>query len=205
MTEILDGRQCRELVAAVQAGDRGAEERLVQSFGRGVALLLHRHTGSGPEAEDLYQETFRVAIEKIRGGDLREPEKVPAFLSSLARNLATEHYRKAQRRKTDPAGDDLPELVSTAPSQLDLIEDRESAALVRQVLRELRNDRDREILVRYYLADHDRETVANDLGLTSLQLNRVLHRARQRYKACFLARVGPSWVLLVLLATGRED
>jgi hypothetical protein len=54
----------------------------------------------------------------------------------------------------------------------------------------LGNERDREILLRFYIAEEDKDRIAADHGLTSLQLNRVLHRARQRYKELFLERTG---------------
>ncbi len=178
----------------------------MELFSRAVRLLLDRHTNGRPEAEDLYQETFRIALEKIRAGELREPAKLPGFLSRLARNLMLGHYRQAARHKTEAAGDDLPDLPSEDSGQLDLLVDRENATLVRRVLGELRNDRDREVLSRFYLADEDRERIARAFDLTGLQFNRVLHRARERYRALYLergdagpGRAGPLAVLALLL------
>src|SRR6185295_10781050 len=91
------------LLAAIRAGDPRAEERLFTRFGRPVALLLDRHTRGRDEQEDLFQDTFRLLLEKLRRGEVREPEKLPGYVAHLAKNLATEHYRKAARRKTDPA------------------------------------------------------------------------------------------------------
>ena len=190
MAEFVDERRCHELVAAVRAGDRQAETSLVEIFGRAVALLLDRHTSGRPEAEDLYQDTFRLALGKIRTGELRESAKLPAFLARLARNLAIGHYRQGARRKTETAGDDLPDLPSDGGTQLDLLVDRENVALVRRVFAELRNDRDREILSRFYLAEEDKQRIAEDLGLTSLQFNRVLHRARERFRELYLEHGG---------------
>ncbi|HSS75550.1 MAG TPA: hypothetical protein VLV54_02295, partial [Thermoanaerobaculia bacterium] len=48
----------------------------------------------------------------------------------------------------------------------------------------------REILLRFYIAEEDKDRIAADHGLSSLQFNRVLHRARQRYKELFLERTG---------------
>ncbi len=172
----------------IAAGDPGAEERLVRTFGRPVALLLDRHTNGRPEAEDLFQDTFRIALEKLRRGELREPEKLPGFLAQLARNLAIEHYRKAARRRTETAGDTLAEVAAAAPGQLGDILEREHRALVRQVIAELGTERDRQVLLRFYIAEEDRERIAGDLGLSGLQFNRVLHRARQRYRELLAAR-----------------
>ncbi len=43
-------------------------------------------------------------------------------------------------------------------------------------------DRDRQILYRFYIAEEDKERICADLDLSSLHFNRVLFRARQRFK-----------------------
>jgi RNA polymerase sigma-70 factor (ECF subfamily) len=179
-----------ELVARIQAGDRRAEERLLELYGRGVAIILDRHTNGRPEAEDLFQDTFRVGLEKLRRGELREPAKLPGFLAQLARNLAIEHYRKLARRKTDADSDATLAAVAPGESPLGGLLARENAAVVRQVLHQLGNERDRQILLRFYIAEEDKDRISADYGLSSLQFNRVLHRARQRYKELLLARLG---------------
>ncbi len=67
---------------------------------------------------------------------------------------------------------------------------RERADLVRQVIQELGTPRDRDILLRFYIAEEDKERISADFGLTSLQFNRVLHRARERYREIYLERAG---------------
>lgn len=177
-------------MARVQAGDARAEHRLVELYGRSVAVLLDRHTNGRPEAEDLFQETFRLVIEKLRRGELREPAKLPGFLAAIARSLAIEHYRKTARRKTEPDSDGLDAVAASTPGPLGSLLAHENAALVRRVIAELDNARDRQILLRFYIAEEDKERISADFGLTSLQFNRVLHRARQRYKELFLERAG---------------
>ena len=191
-----------ELVRRVEGGDRSAEAELVRRHGRGVSLLLGRHTRTAAEAEDLYQDTFRLAIEKLRAGELRDPSRLPAFLARMARNLAIEHYRKAGRRKTDTASDTVeragesgsapafPMAAPSFPGPLGEILEREEAALVRRVIGELSTERDREVLYRFYIAEDDREEIARDLDLSGLQLNRVLHRARERYRKLYEERAG---------------
>lgn len=184
-------------MARIQAGDRRAEERVIELYGRSVAVLLDRHTNGRPEAQDLFQDTFRLVLEKLRRGELREPAKLPGFLAQIARSLAIEHYRKATRRKTDTDSDAIQEAVAPSASPLSGLLESENAALVRRVIRELGNERDREILLRFYIAEEDKDRIAADHGLTSLQFNRVLHRARQRYKELFLERTGGQRAALV--------
>jgi RNA polymerase sigma-70 factor (ECF subfamily) len=185
-----DSDRPEALAARIQAGDQRAEERVIQLYGRGVAIILDRHTNGRPEAEDLFQDTFRLALEKLRRGELREPAALPGFVAQIARSLAIEHYRKAARRKTEPDSDALGEVVAAETSPLGRLLERENAFLVRRVIQELANERDREVLLRFYIAEEDKDRIAADHGMTSLQFNRVLHRARQRYKELFLERAG---------------
>ncbi|MDY7094521.1 MAG: sigma-70 family RNA polymerase sigma factor [Acidobacteriota bacterium] len=179
-----------KLVQRIQTGDPAAEALLVERFSRPVQLLLARHTRRRADADDLFQETFRLALEKLRAGELRQPEKLPGFLASLARNLAIEIYRKAGRRKTDTGKDTEMASLGQGAGQLGEVLDDEKALLVRRVMAGLRNDRDRQLLYRFYLAEEDKETIAADYDLDSLQFNRVLHRARQRYKEALLEHLG---------------
>lgn len=154
-----------------------------------MAIILDRHTNGRPEAEDLFQDTFRVGLEKLRRGELNEPAKLPGFLAQIARNLAIEHYRKATRRKTDPDSEAIVHFAAPGSGPLAELLERENAGLVRRVLEELANERDRQVLLRFYIAEEDKDRISADYGLTSLQFNRVLHRARQRYKDLLLARL----------------
>lgn len=177
-------------MARIRAGEADAERRLVETFSRPVALLLDRHTNGRPEAEDLFQETFRLTLEKLRRGELREPEKLPGFLAGIARSLAIEHYRKTARRKTEPDSDNLEAFAAPTPGPIGALLAAENASLVRRVIGELHNERDRQILYRFYIAEEDKERISADYGLSSLQFNRVLHRARERYRELFVERAG---------------
>lgn len=165
-----------------------------------MAILLDRHTNGRPEAEDLFQDTFRLVIEKLRRGELREPAKLPGFLAQIARSLAIEHYRKTQRRKTEPDSDAITDVAASGSGPLSELLNREDAGIVRRVIQELGTERDRDILLRFYIAEEDKERISADFGLSSLQFNRVLHRARERYRDLYLERVGrrPAALLFAL-------
>jgi RNA polymerase sigma-70 factor (ECF subfamily) len=69
---------------------------------------------------------------------------------------------------------------------------RERAEIVRAVLNELPLDRDLEILFRYYLAEEDKHQICADLSLSPLHFNRVLFRARERFRQLLRSRMSPS-------------
>ncbi len=177
-----------DLALRIRDGDPKAEEALIERFGRGVSVIIRRVLRNRTEAEDLCQETFRIALEKIRQGSLREPAKLPGFMSGLARNLALDWLRRQTRRKTEGVEDIEQETGRSNPNQLNLLLNQEMADTVRQVIRELATERDRQLLFRYYISEEDKSAICLDLGLSSLHFNRVLHRARQRYKKLYERR-----------------
>jgi RNA polymerase sigma-70 factor (ECF subfamily) len=173
-----------QLVRRIRAGDRRAEDELVRRYQRGVGAVLRRAGADAATADDLSQETFATSLRKIRAGEVREPERLAGFLCSLARNLAIEHYRKAGSRRT--AGLSDTDFASPEPSPLDDLLRTERAAVVRKVLAELPSERDRQVLFRFYLAEEDKDGICRDLGLSSLHFNRVVFRARERYREMYL-------------------
>ena len=172
-----------ELVRRIRAGDADAESELVARYRRGVTILLRRASRDPSVVDDLYQQTFQIALEKIRRGDLREPERLSGFLCSLARNLVIEHFRRPANRFPGPVEGALP--ADPAPGPLESLLRLERASIVRRVLAELPSERDREILFRFYIAEDEKESICRDLGLTSLHFNRVLFRARERYRQLY--------------------
>jgi RNA polymerase sigma-70 factor (ECF subfamily) len=174
-----------ELVARIRNGERAAEEELVSRYSRGVALILRRNASVPAAAEDLYQEVFLRAVEKIRGGEIRDPKRLSGFICGLARNLAIDYLR---RNATTESLDDSTLATLTcdrAPGPLERVLNIEDARCVRQVLAALRSERDRQVLYRFYIGEEEKELICTDLKLTSLQFNRVLHRARDRFRELF--------------------
>ena len=178
----------RQLVDRIRRTDRDAERILVEGYGRAVAMILRRASSQAEVVQDLYQETFRLVLEKLRRGDIREPEKLAAFIAGIARNVSSDHRRREIRRKTDAASDFLAHVPDTAPGQLGRLLRSERAALVRETLAELPTERDRQLISSFYLAEQDKESICAELGLSSRHFDRVLFRARQRYKREYVRR-----------------
>jgi RNA polymerase sigma-70 factor (ECF subfamily) len=178
------------LVARILGGEPAAEEELVLRYGRGVTLILKRHCEDPSAAEDLYQETFRLALEKIRRGAVESPERLSGFVAGLARNLAIDHFRRLRRREgSRPVSEHDGPAAAEPPAALEGLLARERADLARRVLADLPARRDREILWRFYVAEDDKQAICADLGLSALHFNRVLYRARERYRE-LLERAG---------------
>ena len=177
-----DPGNAADLVGRIRAGDHEAETELVERLGRGVLMILRRSTRNAAVSDDLYQDTFRIVLEKVRQGDVRDAEKLPAFIASVARNLVIEYFRRTARHENLNETAEAERPPHSTPNQLEAVLQKEKAAIVRQVIDELPTDRDRQLLFRFYVVEDDKEQICADLGLTSLHFNRVLHRARERYR-----------------------
>jgi len=175
-----------DLVSRIMAGDQQAEAELVERYNRGVRIIIRREVGDAAIADDLYQETFCLVLEKIRRGEVREPEKLSGFVCSLARNLVIGHFRRAARREAFTGTEETSSLPHPAPNQLEGLLRKEKVELVRQVLKEMPNQRDIQVLFRFYIAEEEKEKICADHGLTGAQFNLVLHRARERYRELYL-------------------
>jgi len=178
------GLAAAELVLRIRAGDRRAEGELVERFSRGLRLMLRQLTQDPSLAEDVFQETFRLVVEKARGGEIHQPEKLAGFLRSLARNLLIADRRKAVRYTGLGEGEEaVDRLRPPEPEpQLDRVLRQEEALHVRALLAELRFDRDRELLLRFYLSDDSKQAICADLAIDPERFNRVLFRARERLR-----------------------
>jgi len=145
------------LVQRIRAGETAAERDLVERFSRGIRAILQTVARERAVSEDLHQEALRILLERVRAGGVRDPSQLPAFVASLARNLATRHYQRARR----VAGDStlrLARVEDDRPDPVDQLLRAEQRALVRQIVEELPVERDRELLRRYYLARRARKS-----------------------------------------------
>lgn len=124
--------QKTSLAQRILAGDRLAEEELYNTYGRGVMVIAIARTRDREAARDLTQEVFIAVLQAVRAGQLREPEKLAAFVQGTARNLINNFLRSRVRR----AECDL-EAATEEPQASDLIAELESSERQRLVRREI--------------------------------------------------------------------
>jgi RNA polymerase sigma-70 factor (ECF subfamily) len=171
-----------DLVRRILAGDRGAEDELVDRYANGVRFAIAQSARDPFALEDLYQDTFYLVLQKIRRGEVREPERLSGFILNLARNLMIDYFRRTSKKHAREEEADTTVLRSPEPSQLDRLLQEQQKTLARRVLASMPSERDRTVLFRFYLADDDKDRICEDLGLSSTHFNQVLCRARERFK-----------------------
>jgi RNA polymerase sigma-70 factor (ECF subfamily) len=173
-----------DLVRRMQRGDPDAEAELVRRYRRGVMVIIAKAGRGRVPVEDLCQDVLVTAIKKVRAHALRGPERLSGFIAGLARMVVMDYLRKQQSRSAIEARTPLGDRMQ-APDVVSQLLQQERASIVRAVLGELESERDREILFRFYLAEDDKDSICRDLGLTAVHFNRVLFRARERYRELY--------------------
>ena len=163
-----------ELVAALRQGSRAAAGRLAERHLRGCRAVALAVVGDVAAAEDVAQDAFVQAIERI--DDCRQPARFREWLMQIARNRARNHLRDRAYGRHDPI-DVLP-LRSTQPqpdvaAERSQLRDRLLAAMAG--LSEAR----REVLLLHDLEGWTHEEIAALLGLPPGTVRSHLHHARR--------------------------
>ena len=177
-----------DLVERLARGDRAAIEDMDRRYRRGLVFLIVRRTGDMALAEDICQDTLITAIEKlcpVNGhvpSGIDKAESLGAFLRGIALNKLTGVWRKETRRATTADTDTVAVAVDENPGPIEAIEADETRAAVKAILDEMPVPRDRDILISVYLRDEDRDSICQRLGIDAAHLNRVLSRAKKRFR-----------------------
>ena len=182
--------QEREMVLALQKGDRQAAAWLYETFSdvlfRKVILSRLPYID---QAEDVLCETFRIALEKISTYTLID-RSIFFWLRRIAINLIVDTYRK-QVRKRELAerilARDAVDMVmgsksTTADDVLVKVEEEEDTKdMVHKALEKL-NPRYAKALRMRLLEDQSREACAEEFGITVGNFDVLFHRASKAFR-----------------------
>ena len=177
------------LVSRIEAGDRLAETEFVDRYARDVKRVLLKHTGSIQLASDLCQDTFVVALRRLRAGELRNPRSLRAFVLRTAVNISVQHFRR-ERRYVQRDGGTIAVAVPFRDHKASRIDEQTARWELDRILGQLAVPRDREILRRFYLDEEEKAQICSYLNLSSAHFDRVLYRARQRLRVLIQTRKG---------------
>ena len=148
----------------------------------GLRAQLARVTGNVELAADLLQDAVVTALQKLRAGEISDPSHLDGYVYRVALNHLRNHRRR--NRLLAANSEDISDPAEEADSSrvAKEFEADQWARLVKKLLQEMPVMRDRELLVRFYLKDESKEDLCREFGLTELHFNRVIHRARDRFR-----------------------
>ena len=177
-----------DLVGRIQRGEDSGMEELYRIFAKGVRFFLFRRLG-GQEIEDKVHDTFLIVVEAIRRGDLRQPERLMGFVRTVVRRQAAiSIHRLVHMRRDSIDTDDTERIPDHHRNAEDDLAFRQKVALAKMVLRDL-SERDREILIRFYVHEQTQERICKDMRLSDTQFRLLKWRAKNRFGALGKKRV----------------
>lgn len=174
------------LIAAARQGDLEAFSQLVLRHQAGVRACLAVRLDNPYDAEDLAQEAFVLAFEKLGEFDASRP--MGPWLHGMAMNLLRNHLRKFRVRQT-VALDDLQELVDRqVEAAHETTTEADRCAAIRECLKRLDDDARRLVQARYE-DEVDVAELCRRTGKKHSAVTMQLHRIRQQLRACMDLRL----------------
>ena len=170
------------IVEGIRDGNGDAETELVQRYSRGLRYLILKKTGDEELASDLLQETFIIAIRKLREQTLENPQRLAGYLRGIAIRVAQNARRRRSKEQFLSDSDFLESIPDHDRRQFEYVSAEETKAAVHELLDSMPVKRDRELLLRYYVYEEEKPEICRSLGLDSLHFNRVLYRAKNRFR-----------------------
>jgi len=165
------------LVEECCAGNREAFNGLVLRHKDRLYTLAVRLLGDRGEAEDLTQDTFLRAYERIRA--FRGDARFSTWLYRICYNLC---LNRLERKRNDPRDGALPEGVPDPGARVpEHLIAKERQDLVKQALSHLAPEF-REAVVLYYTGQLSYEEIARLRGLPVGTVRSRLHRGREELK-----------------------
>lgn len=167
----------RELVRAYLAGNNSALEQLINRHKEKVFTSIYMFTKDQYLAEDLFQDTFIKAIDKLKQGKYKEEGKFLPWIMRMSYNICIDHYRKSKRNKNITTSEDF-DIFDIIPTEDDSPENNiiigQSNDKIRQIVDQLPDEQREVVLLRHYY-DFSFKEIAE---LTGVSINTALGRMR---------------------------
>ena len=173
-----------ELIQRVLDGDDGAFSALVKKYQRSVHALVWRKIGDFHIAEDITQETFLKAYQRL--STLKKPQRFASWLYVIAANHCSTWLRKKRLWTQSLEDTNSAQLEKATYSGYVIAEnERTTAESQREVVKKLLaklQESDRTVITLYYLGGMTYEEISEFLGVSVAAIKNRLYRARNRLK-----------------------
>lgn len=173
----LNATSDEELARQVIAGGGGTlpEAELCRRFGRRVRLYGRSRLHDDDAADELVQRVLLLVLRKLRGGEVREPQRIASFVLGTARMVALEMRRP--REQPMELDEELP-----CP-RADLVPDVLELARLGECLKAL-PERDRSVVALSFFEDQSAADVGGALNMRPDHVRVARHRAVARLRRC---------------------
>lgn len=163
------------LAERIRSGDPSAEDEFARYFTGRIRAMLAARTRDPAAAADLAQDTLLAALRALRQGQLRDADRLGAFVYGVARNVLNSHLRGLRDRPREEPIERAPEKANP----VEHFEDLERTDRVSRALQDL-DEPDRRILALIFGEGLKADEVASRMGLSAEAVRQRKSRALKR-------------------------
>ena len=171
-----------QLIHRILDGDDAAFAELVEKYQKQVHALVWRKIGDFHIAEEITQDTFLKAYQKL--GELKKPQRFASWLYVIATNRCSTWLRKKHLRKQLLADKDVTQSEKATYSEYVLEEnERITAETQRDVVKKLLaklGESERTVMTLHYFGEMSHTEIGAFLGVSANTVKSRLRRAQQR-------------------------
>ena len=181
-------RKLAELVERVSKGHpKGLED--LYTLAKNFTYFLMRQLGE-EDLLDKVHDIFVTVAQAIRGGKLRDPDRLIPFLTTVTRFYT---YNQIERRVFSRKRSAPLDEVNPADARMNLesnsyVDQRRKIAF--EILGELPR-RDRDVLKRFYFEEQSKEQICMEMQLTPTQFRLLKSKAKADFTKLGLRRLQP--------------
>ena len=173
-----DASLARRIAAARPGIAAAAEAELYRRLAPRVRLYGLKHLRERQAAADLVQQVLLMTIERLRAGQVREPERLASYVLGMCRMVVLDLQRTHARHER-LLGTFAHELSGHETASTPYLDD---ASMLRCLQR--LPERERAILVMTFYDDRQARDVAIDLGISEGNVRVIRHRGLERLREC---------------------
>jgi RNA polymerase sigma factor (sigma-70 family) len=176
-----------ELVDRVRRGQPSGLEELY-TLAKNFTYFLMRQLGD-EDLLDKVHDIFVTVAQAIRGGKLRDPERLIPFLTTVTRFYTYDQIERRtylRRRSAPLEGLNPPDFRINMEAS---VYSRQRRSIAREILQSMPR-RDRDVLLRFYIEEQSKEQICQEMQLTPTQFRLLKSKAKATFAQLGTRRLG---------------
>jgi RNA polymerase sigma-70 factor, ECF subfamily len=171
----------------LRQGDRATQNHFAEYFGGLLRIKLRSRKLPPHLIGDVQQETFVRVLVAVRTGEVRQPDRLGAYVNSVCNHVLLEHFRGASREQHEDVDRvDVPDAGADLEERMIADERTQSVQATMDQL----SERERAVL-RGILLDRDKDEICRELEVDRGYLRVLTHRAMGTFRELFKEKRSP--------------
>lgn len=181
----MDNDKLASLAEQAKNGDKKAFGELYAQTGRSVYFNCLKLTGDEHLAQDILQDTFVTAYEKI--SQLDKPESFPAWINRIAVNKCKMYFRKTSAEPLEDIGGSVDELTEDNSFDDSHIFDESKRRAVMEIIDKELTPAQRQMVILFYFNGMSVAQISEIMDCPVGSVTSRLSHARQKIREAVLA------------------